>query len=148
MLSDPAIYEFERAPPISLEQLAALYRRLETRTSADGREKWLNWVVRLPNQALAGYVQATVMQSGVAYVAYELGSKYWRQGIGSASVTAMMEELADKYDVRVFVAVLKAVNFRSTGLLKHLGFELLEAGTAAQYGPESDEIVMVKIADR
>ena len=144
VLSDPAIYEFERVPPPSVERLAAGYRLRESRVSPDGREKWLNWVVRLPNSELAGYVQATVLESGVSYVAYEFASKHWRQGIGSASVGVMLEELAHAYGVHTFVAVLKSANYRSLGLLRRLGFGPGGAGDAEKYEAEQDETVMLK----
>ena len=144
VLSDPAIYEFERVPPPSVARLAAGYRLRESRLSPDGREKWLNWVVRLPSGALTGYVQATVLESGASYVAYEFASKYWRQGIGSAAVGAMLEELAQNYGVHTFVAVLKLANFRSMGLLRHLGFEAGAAADAETYEAEADEVVMLK----
>jgi RimJ/RimL family protein N-acetyltransferase len=144
VLTDPAIYEFEREPPPSVERLAAGYRRLEARTSPDAREQWLNWVIRLHGGQLAGYVQATVMEAGVALVAYELASAHWRKGIGSQSVQAMMEELARSYQVDRFAAVLKVANFRSMGLLRHLGFEPASAEQAADFQPEADECVMLK----
>ena len=144
VLSDPAIYEFERVPPPSVERLAAGYRLRESRVSPDGREKWVNWVVRLPNAELAGYVQATVLESGVSYVAYEFASKHWRQGIGSASVGVMFEELAQAYGVHTFVAVLKSANYRSVGLLRRLAFGPGGAGDAEKYEAEQDAIVMLK----
>src|SRR5262245_56366218 len=60
VLSDPAIYEHENAPPASADALRDRYRKLETRRSGDGRQEWLNWVVRLADGELTGYVQATV----------------------------------------------------------------------------------------
>ena len=66
VLSDPAIYEFENAPPVSKEWLTDRFAKLESRTSSDGTEHWLNWVVRLPNGELAGYVQATVQNISTA----------------------------------------------------------------------------------
>ena len=146
VLSDPAIYEFERVPPPSVERLAAGYRLRESRVSPDGGEKWLNWVVRLQSSELAGYVQATVLETGTSYVAYEFASKYWRQGIGSASVSAMLQELVQTYGVTMFVAVLKTANFRSVGLLRHLGFAQGGPGDAEKYEAEQDEIVMLKAA--
>lgn len=146
VLSDPAIYEFENQPPASAAWLAQRYARLEQRRSADGSQVWLNWVVRLASGELAGYVQATVLRSGVALVAYELASRHWRQGIGRCAVSAMMEELQSGYGVRLFVAVLKAANHRSMGLLHRLEFQ---AGTQQQrieFGAEADELVMVKQA--
>jgi [ribosomal protein S5]-alanine N-acetyltransferase len=143
LLADPAIYEFENEPPPSPEWLAARYARLESRQSADGSELWLNWVVRLPGGPLAGVVQATVLPTKLSYVAYELNSRHWRQGIGRSAVRAMAGELRDRYQVHTLVAVLKAANFRSAGLLRSLGFRLATADEAAAHGTEPDEIAML-----
>lgn len=142
LLSDPAIYEFENAPPLSESGLADRFARLEARQSADASELWLNWVVRLPGGELAGYVQATVVADGVSLVAYEFASRFWRQGIGRAAVTAMRRELVDRYGVRTLVAVLKAANFRSRGLLERLDFRPLSAEQAVDWNAEADESVM------
>ena len=146
VLSDPAIYEFENVPPPSVERLAAGYRLRESRTSPDGREKRLNWVVRLKNQEAAGYVQATVLESGASYIAYEFASKHWRKGIGSASVGAMMGELVESYGVHTFVAVLKTANYRSMGLLRQFGFTRGTPADAELYEAEQDETVLLKAA--
>ena len=144
VLSDPAIYEFENEPPESREWLANRYRQLEGRMSPDGQEYWLNWAIRMLSGELAGYVQATVLKSGISYIAYEINSNFWRQGIGSNAVSTMMEELCSTYAVHTHVAVLKAANFRSMALLKSLGFHRLDAEDAAQFEPESDECVMMQ----
>ena len=144
VLRDPAIYEFEHEPPSSASWLEERFARLETRTSPDGAEAWLNWVVRLPSGELAGYVQATVLPPGVASIAYVLASRFWRRGIGRDAVTAMMVELRSHYGVRTFVAVLKAANVRSLGLLGALGFERASAERAAEFDAEPDEVAMVK----
>lgn len=137
VLSDPAIYEFENSPPESLAWLAERFAKLESRVSPDGAEQWLNWVVRLPSGALAGYVQATIAADRTALIAYELASRFWRQGIGSAAVNGMLKELAVNYGVCTFVATLKERNHRSLALLRSLGFERADAMS-------SDEIVMRK----
>lgn len=142
VLSDPAIYEYENEPPASLEWLTARFARLENRRSADGREQWLNWVVRLPCTVLAGYVQATVEPEGKAAIAYVFSSEYWGRGIARQAVAAMIAELALHHGVRHFVAVLKRDNFRSSRLLERLGFV---RGTSAQYAAhdvEPDEWLM------
>ncbi len=146
VLCDPAIYEFENEPPPSVERLADGYRRRESRLSPDGTEQWLNWAIRLPSGELAGYVQATVLASGASYVAYELASRFWRRGIGSAAVKAMLSELESHYRVHTFVAVLKTANFRSVALLQHLGFEPGSALQAEEFEAAADERVMVKAA--
>lgn len=146
VLSDPAIYEFENEPPESEMWLVERYRFLERRVSPDGSERWLNWVVRLPGGELAGYVQATIHASGTASVAYELNSQYWRRGIGSAAVDAMLAELEAAYSVRMFAAVLKARNFRSMALLRRLQFTPATESQAAELGADPDEVAMVRAA--
>jgi RimJ/RimL family protein N-acetyltransferase len=146
VLSDPAIYEFENAPPASEEALSRRYAILEARRSQDGAEIWLNWVIRLSSGELAGYVQATVLRSGAAYVAYELASRHWRQGVGSAAVAAMLTELRAHYSVNLYVAVLKALNYRSVALLRKLGFQPASTEHVSEFGAEADEIVMVRPA--
>lgn len=144
LLSDPAIYEFENEPPPTEAWLRHRYSLLESRGSPDGTQKWLNWVVRLRSGELAGQVQATVLPSGASYVAYELGSRHWRRGIGSSAVKAMLEELGAVYGVRTFVAVVKAANGRSLALLGALGFGPTSPRELAEYGAQPGERVMVK----
>ncbi|KPJ82135.1 MAG: hypothetical protein AMJ58_02500 [Gammaproteobacteria bacterium SG8_30] len=80
--------------------------------------------------------------------AYELNSEYWRRGIGSAAVQAMLHELGTQYEVERYVAVLKASNFRSLGLLRRLGFGSADESEAAAWRDTPDELVMVKAARR
>ena len=140
VLSDPAIYEFENSAPVSAASLTERFTRLESRVSPDGAEQWLNWVVRLPTGALAGYVQATIKRDRTAHIAYELASRFWRQGIGTAAVSGMLAELAATYGVCTFVATLKSRNQRSLALLRRLGFEAVGSS-------DSDEVVMCKRVD-
>jgi ribosomal-protein-alanine N-acetyltransferase len=146
VLSDPAIYEFENAPPATEEALSRRYAILEARRSQDGAEIWLNWVIRLSGGELAGYVQATVLRSGAAYVGYELASRHWRQGVGSAAVAAMLTELRLRYSVNRYVAVLNARNYRSVALRRKLGFKPASTEHVPEFAAEADEIVMVKAA--
>ena len=122
VLSDPAIYAWENAPPSSAEWLRERFRKLETRRSPDGRERWLNWVVRTPDEGLAGYVQATVHADASAAIAYEFASRFWGRGIARRSVAAMIDELALAYGVRSLFAIAVRANGRSLGLLGRLGF--------------------------
>jgi RimJ/RimL family protein N-acetyltransferase len=144
VLSDPAIYEFENCPPQSEDWLVNRFKKLESRQSPDGKQHWLNWVIRLSNNELAGYVQATVLENGLCYVAYVLSSKYWRKGLGRSAVTAMLRELASNFQVSTVVAVLKAKNFRSYALLMNLGFDSAEAEVISLVNPEADEVVLSK----
>ena len=122
VLSDPAIYEYENEPPSSVEWLRERFSKLESRTSSDGREQWLNWVIRIPSSELIGYVQATVYSEGRAHIAYVLSSAYWGHGHARKAIEAMIAELARHYGVRALFAVLKDRNVRSVRLLERLGF--------------------------
>jgi ribosomal-protein-alanine N-acetyltransferase len=142
LLCDPAIYEFGNAPPASESALRRRFELLETRRSADGSQQWLNWVVRLPSGELAGYVQATVHEPARAYVAYELASRFWRRGIATQALQALLRELASTYAVRDAFAVLLTGNFRSAGLLRKLGFVPLDAAALLVFEHDVDETVM------
>lgn len=146
VLSDPAIYEHENAPPESLEWLRERYEKLETRRSADGTQHWLNWVIRVPTSELIGYVQATVHPDGRAAIAYELGSRWWGRGLAAAAVRAMIPVLVEDYGVRRLYAVFKRTNHRSQRLLVRLRFSPASPALEEALGVEPDELLMVREA--
>ena len=140
LLSDPKIYRYENAPPASLEWLRERFGKLESRRSPDGREKWLNWVIRLESGEAAGYVQATVHADGHAAIAYVLGSRFWDRGIGRSAVSSLLRILREEHGVERFTAVLKSANQRSRLLLERLGFS---EGT---FPVDADEVAMQREA--
>ena len=142
VLSDPAIYEYENAPPLSVGWLRARYAMLESRRSPDARQQWLNWVIRLPDSALIGYVQATVTADGSALIAYELGSAYWGRGWAYQAVSAMIGELAAQYQVRACWALLKRRNHRSMRLLERLDFVPATGEQHVAHAAALDEALM------
>lgn len=144
VLGDPAIYEFENAPPPSLEWLCTRFARLESRLSADGQERWLNWVIRIPASGLIGYVQATVRSDGHAAIAYELASAYWGRGLARQAVQAMISELFAHYRVRRLSAVFKRGNLRSMRLLERLGFSPGSPQRHGEHRVEPDEVLMTR----
>jgi len=146
VLSDPAIYRFENEPPESLEWLRARFARLESRRSPDGRQRWLNWVIRVPSGELAGYVQATVHADGRAAIAYVLASRYWGRGLASDAVTAMVGELRERHGVRTLCAVLKQANEPSRRLLERLGFVPATQPLLDVLGLEPGEIAFMRDA--
>lgn len=144
VLSDPAIYEYENEPPQSVEGLRDRFADLETRLSPNGREQWLNWVIRLPDSRLIGYVQATVHAGGRASIAYELNSAHWGRGLARQAVQAMISELIENYGVLRLSAVLKQANERSFRLLRRLGFTLATPDEHVQAEVERDEFLMLR----
>ncbi len=142
LLADPALYRFEDSPPTSLEALRGRYEKLETRRSGDGRELWLNWVLREPGGELIGYVQATVLADGQAFVAYVLGSAHWGQGLAFEAVTALLAELVALYGVHTVWAAFKRANVRSRHLLERLDFAAATAADRQRWAVEADEDLM------
>jgi [ribosomal protein S5]-alanine N-acetyltransferase len=131
VLSDPQIYQYlDEAAPLSGAALRERLLRLEGRTSPDGSEVWLNWVVREAG-AVFGYVQATVYPDHVAEIAYVLGSAHWGRGRAFAACEMMLLELAAAYGVTRVQARVDAGNGKSIALLEKLGLGLVEAN-----GPE------------
>ncbi len=143
VLSDPAIYEYENEPPPSLEWLRARFAKLESRLSANGREQWLNWVIRLPTSELIGYVQATLHPNDRAAIAYELSSAYWGRGLARQAVQAMISELVGHYRVHSLSSVLKRENFRSMRLLERLGFSPAPPEQHVKHQVEPGELLML-----
>jgi RimJ/RimL family protein N-acetyltransferase len=144
VLCDPAIYTHENAPPPSLEWLRERYRKLESRRSGDGREQWLNWVIRTGDGRLAGYVQATVQADGTASIAYEFGSAWWGQGLAGEAVAAMIDELHAHYRVRRLAAVFKTANTRSQRLLERQGFAPAPSAAVKAAAIDADESLMLR----
>ena len=134
LLSDPVLSEYlDSPPPPNVGWLTERFAKLETRLSGDGREHWLNWVVRAPVQGqvgrapgrgLVGFVQATVCPDGSANVAYVLGRGFWGHGWATQATAAMLRELADHYAVRRAFATVDKRNLRSIRLLERLAFSL------------------------
>ena len=142
LLQDPAIYEHENEPPASIEWLRERFRKLESRTSADGQEAWLNWVVRGASSELMGYVQATIHRDASAAIAYVFASRYWGRGFASEAVDAMLAELAEYHSVRSVHAVLKRDNLRSIRLLERCGFTRARYPVAAAIDAVPDEWIL------
>ncbi len=146
LLCDPALYAYEDQPPASRESLRTRFAKLETRQSADGREQWLNWVIRMPPGELIGFVQATVRPDGSAAIAYVLGSAYWGRGLACQATAAMIDELADRYGVDALFAVALRRNLRSIRLLKRLAFAPAPPELQVERGIPPEEVLMIRAA--
>jgi [ribosomal protein S5]-alanine N-acetyltransferase len=125
LLSDPAVNEFHDEPmPQSCAALFERFKKLESRQSPDGNEKWLNWVIRLGDGHAAGFVQATVYQDHTANIAYTLGRKNWGKGLAFAAVSQMLSVLAHEYAVNKLRASVDPRNTRSIHLLNRIGMQV------------------------
>jgi RimJ/RimL family protein N-acetyltransferase len=123
VIKDPALYTYiDQKEPASEAALRERLAKLETRSSPDGTEDWLNWIVRNPAGELVGYVQATVDRAhSEAEIAYVLGRDYWRRGYAFAACRTMISELQASYGVTHVTATLDPENTASLALLGKLG---------------------------
>jgi [ribosomal protein S5]-alanine N-acetyltransferase len=138
LLRDPRLYTFlDEEPPQSVQALREKLARSESRRSPDGKERWLNWIVRADSGHLAGYVQATVEQSKDTNVAYVFGLHHQGRGIATAAVATMLKIVVEQYEARCFFVVADASNHRSLRLAERLGFTPAPTELAAtrQVGP-------------
>ena len=125
ILSDPDLYRYlDYGPPPSVEHVRDIYSRLERRQSPDGKQRWLNWVVRGKGLDLLGYVQATLLEPDIAWIAFVFGRTHWGHGYASAATKAMIEHLELACGSRRFLAMVEAENARSISVLTRLSFRL------------------------
>ena len=123
VLAEAALYEFiDEEPPKSIEALRQKLARSESRTSPDGSEHWLNWVVRDEARKVAGYVQATVAANLEANVAYAIGSAFGGRGIATEAVAQMLRIVSTDFGVNRFFIVAERKNTKSIRLAERLGF--------------------------
>lgn len=125
LISDPALYIWiDHGPPASAERLREVYRQLQGRRSPDGHELWLNWALFAdPAPGPLGYVQASLLADGRAWVAYLLGRGAWGRGLASEAVAVMLQHLFGTLGARQAMAMVEQDNARSIALLQRLGFE-------------------------
>lgn len=142
ILSDDRMYRFvPQDPPPTVAALAARYKRLETRSSPNGDEDWLNWAVRSRSDgACIGTVQVTIRRDGRAQLAYEIGVPHWRRGFATEACGRVIEALFGHGITEVW-AELDTRNEASIRLLERLGFRrgALRRGADFFKGSESDE---------
>jgi RimJ/RimL family protein N-acetyltransferase len=121
ILSDPALYQFiAGAPPSSAAWLAEMYARQECRRSPDGRELWLNWLMRERERGTpVGYAQATIA-SAHTYVAWVVGTPWQGRGYASEAAAALVRwlEQLGAPDVR---ACIHPRHTASQGVAHHAG---------------------------
>lgn len=143
-LRDPALYRYltDRPPP-SVEALAARYRSTAPGRSADGADLWCNWIIRRDlDRRCLGTVQATMTDIAAgpdeALIGYMILPAFWRQGVGSEAVDAMLACLFGDYRCRQAQAMVDARNRPSLALLSRLGFSV--AGRAPAEDGDGEEL--------
>ncbi|MEU8251415.1 GNAT family N-acetyltransferase [Nonomuraea sp. NPDC048916] len=95
VLAGEGLYAFIGGGPPDLDDLRARYTRLATGHSPDGRQEWLNWILRRRHDGRAvGTVQATVTDGGRrAEIAWVVGMAWQGRGYASEAAGALAEWL-------------------------------------------------------
>lgn len=124
VLQAEAIYEFlDERRPESVEQLEKRHAFMLDPESPPADQRWLNWLVterRHTGSAVVGTVQATVLvDSSIAVIAYIISPERWGQGVASAAVRLMLDELDGVDRARAYI---HPDNRRSVALVERLGF--------------------------
>jgi RimJ/RimL family protein N-acetyltransferase len=143
ILSDPELHRYmDDPPPPSLDALRERYRSLERRTSPDGLQGWLNWIVAPADGEPIGFVQSTV-EGTTAWIAYLLARPAWGRGHATRACHLMIDHLIARYGVQRFMAVAEVANRPSIRLLERLGFAL--AGDTANVTLTPSERLFVRL---
>lgn len=97
VLSDPALHTFIGGTPDTPQALRSRYERM-TAGSPDPAISWLNWVIRLRDEAcLTGTVQATVSPSDngpIAEIAWVVGTPWQGRGIATEAARGLVDWLS------------------------------------------------------
>ncbi len=128
-LDDPGLHTYTGDGPLSLDELTARYAIQVAGQSPDGRQYWLNWIVRRCDTGQAiGYVQSTISKpigESAAEIAWVIGTAHqrhgyateaartavqWLHGLGIATVVAHIHPTHT-----ASMAVARAVGLRPTG---------------------------------
>ena len=127
LLKDADLYLFtDGRPPASAQELAKRFEKLQCRTSPDGKQWWLNWVIKkVESKELVGYVQATV-NDGMADVAWVIGRKHQRNGYATKATELMVAQLI-RMGCSSFTCHIKAEHIASNRVAQKVGFS--ETGT-------------------
>jgi RimJ/RimL family protein N-acetyltransferase len=98
VLADPSLYAFTGGEPPDVPALTARYRAQVVGHSPDGRQRWINRVVRRTSDGRAvGYVQATIdLATGTAELAWVVGVPWQGRGHARAAVALVLAELASE----------------------------------------------------
>lgn len=123
VLDDPELHRYTGGEPLTLEELRNRYAVQVTGRSADGSQRWFNWIIRdSGSRAAVGFVQATVeVASGVADVAWVVGTGFQGRGYAREAASLMVSWLRDA-GVTALTAHIHPANNASQSVARALEF--------------------------
>jgi RimJ/RimL family protein N-acetyltransferase len=120
VLADPALYEHTGGAPPTVGELEQRYARQVRGRSPDGRQMWLNWVLRRRDPARAvGFVQVTLDERG-AELAWLVTPAEQGAGLATEAAGAVAQWLRDQ-GVRRLSAHIHPDNGASAAVARRLG---------------------------
>jgi enoyl-CoA hydratase/carnithine racemase/RimJ/RimL family protein N-acetyltransferase len=154
LLDDPALHEFIGGRPPSSDELWERIERQVRGRSPDGRERWLNWTVRLrATGGAVGTAQATVRTDDAgerAALAWVIGSAYQGQGLAKEAAGLMARWLRDQ-GVERLTANIHPEHHASMAVARSLGLAPTvtvvdgeiqwQSGTAERSQMEPEQII-------
>jgi ribosomal-protein-alanine N-acetyltransferase len=147
LFADPLLHEFVPFEPPTLEQQQERCQRWSTGRSPDGSEIWINWVAREKSSGhVIGHFQAGVKNDYTASVGYVVGRPHQGKGYAAEAMTAVLNDLKNRFQVKQVKAWTDTRNTASHRLARKLGMRQAETIVNADYfkGASSDEFVFVK----
>jgi ribosomal-protein-alanine N-acetyltransferase len=143
-LREPVLYTFiPEDPPADANALRKRYERLESCSSPDGTQAWLNWAIRSSeDRGCLGYIQATVSKSEKrALISYVVFAPFWGKGYAQEAVAAILTRLFPKFNLEYVDALIDTRNERSIAVVEALGFKRIDLIPNADHfkGARSDE---------
>jgi ribosomal-protein-alanine N-acetyltransferase len=113
----------------SVEQATQLIERMRHRFE---RQEAIRWgIARKPNPTLVGTCGFTLLPSFRGGLGYDLARAYWRQGIMTEALSAILQFGFEKLGLNRVEALVMLENTASVHLLRKLGFQ--EEGILKEY---------------
>ncbi|MCQ1953751.1 GNAT family N-acetyltransferase [Arthrobacter sp. zg-Y238] len=121
VLAGTAIYKYIGGQAPTAQELANRYAAQSVGSSPDGRETWLNWIIREQGRSI-GFVQATVEADGpTSDVAWVVGEAFQGRGAATEAARAMVTWLRRRQPPVRITASIHPENTASSSVARHLG---------------------------
>ena len=121
----PRLHIFTGGQPLTLDALWARFKSWSRERSPDGREAWLNWIVRLQAGSTGiGTVQAEVA-AHKARVAWVIGEAWQGNGYAKEAALGLVQWLLANGVIDVS-ATINAAHFASGAVARWAGLEPTE----------------------
>lgn len=129
VLDDQRLHAFTGGRPETIDELRARLDAWEAERSPDGREAWLNWLVRsADDRRVVGTMQATVERhpgGSRAIVGWTVGLAEQRRGIGTEAARAIVGWLVAE-GVTAVEAHVHPEHTASAGVARNAGLEVTD----------------------